>query len=289
MSAERGKFSAEDEVRVLNRHLVDKVPVSTLGDQQGPHPTLFNNQQKDFFEDGAAALDGKNDAKQTPMDFSRISIIILTKNAGRLFPKMLEGLFACTGIDETEIILIDSGSEDLTLEYAARYPRIKVHRILPAEFGHGRTRNLGARLAQGDILIYLVQDATPAAPDFLTRLTAPLSDSRVAAVYGRQLPQAFANPVEQFFLGETYPAIPRKGAYTASSKATIRNIFFSNVCSAIRRQVWARVPFDESLIMSEDQQWAKEVLTTGFLIIYEPGATVWHSHNYRLKQVLQRN
>ena len=226
---------------------------------------------------------------QSSRDFSGISIIILTKNAGNLFQEVLAGLFACKGIDEAEIILIDSGSDDLTLEYAARYPKIRVHRILPAEFGHGRTRNLGARLSTGNILVYLVQDATPTTSDFLIRLVAPLAQPGVAAAYGRQLPRPLANPVEQFFLQATYPDLPQTRRYDPSTQPTIRSIFFSNVCSAISRQVWEKIPFDESLIMSEDQQWAKEVLLAGFSIVYEPAAAILHSHNYGLKQVLQRN
>jgi rhamnosyltransferase len=187
------------------------------------------------------------------------------------------------------LVLIDSGSYDLTLEYAARYPEIQVHRIFPAEFGHGCTRNLGARLSKGNVLVYLVQDATPTTPDFLARLVAPLTRPGVAASYGRQLPRASANPVEQFFLQTTYPHLPQIRSYDPSNQPTISSIFFSNVCSAINRQVWEKIPFDESLIMSEDQQWAKEVLLAGFSIVYEPAAAVWHSHNYGLKQVLQRN
>jgi rhamnosyltransferase len=178
---------------------------------------------------------------------------------------------------------------DLTLDYARCYPQIQIHSIPPGEFGHGRTRNLGARLAHSDILIYLVQDATPATPDFLLRLTALLANQDVAATYGRQLPRVAANPVEQFFLQATYPDSTQTRAFDVSQSLTIRSIFFSNVCSAIRRSVWERIPFDEHLIMSEDQQWAKEVLLRGYSIVYEPSATVIHSHNYGLKKVMQRN
>lgn len=228
-------------------------------------------------------------AKRSSEDFSGISIIILTKNAGNLFQEVLESLFACTGVDKAEIILIDSGSHDSTLKYAARYQQIQIHQILPTEFGHGRTRNLGAKLSKGDIIVYLVQDAIPSTPGFLLRLVAPLTCPTVAAAYGRQLPHISANPVEQFFLWATYPELPQTRHYDSSSEPTIQSIFFSNVCSAIKRQVWEQIPFNESLIMSEDQQWAKEVLQKGFSIIYEPAATVLHSHNYGLKHIFQRN
>lgn len=222
-------------------------------------------------------------------DFSRLSIIIPTKNAGPCFPEMLAGLFSCSGIDQAEVIVIDSGSEDLTLDYARRYPQIRIHSISPREFGHGRTRNLGARLAHGDILLYLVQDATPATPDLLLRLTAPLANEKVAAAYGRQLHRGAANPIARFFYQHTYPDIPQTRASNGSRDLSIHAIFFSNVCSAIRRRAWERIPFDEQLIMSEDTQWSKDVLLQGHAIIYEPSATVFHSHNYGLKKILQRN
>ncbi len=63
MAGRRRKFSAEDKVRILRRHLVDKVPVSDLCDEQGLHPTLFYKWQKEFFENGAAAFDRGNDGK----------------------------------------------------------------------------------------------------------------------------------------------------------------------------------------------------------------------------------
>ncbi len=66
-------------------------------------------------------------------------------------------------------------------------------------------------------------------------------------------------------------------------------LFFSNVCSAVRRAVWRRFPFDETLIMSEDQKWARDVLEAGWWIAYRPAAAVLHSHRYPLAKVFRRN
>ena len=43
----RRNFTGEEKVRILKRHLVDKVPVSDLCDEQGLHPTLFYKWQKE--------------------------------------------------------------------------------------------------------------------------------------------------------------------------------------------------------------------------------------------------
>ena len=223
------------------------------------------------------------------MKASDLSIIILTKNGGELFADVLARLFECDGILEAEILVIDSGSTDRTIEYAMRHPQIRIHRIAAAEFGHGKTRNLGARMTTRPVIVYLVQDASPARPDFLTRLTTPLGDEDFAGVYGRQLPRPWTNKIERIFLDSTYPDTREVRAWLEQRPLGIRDIFFSNVSSAIRRDIWARTPFDESLIMSEDQLWAKQVLLAGQRLLYEPGATVFHSHNYGLRDVFKRN
>ena len=69
----------------------------------------------------------------------------------------------------------------------------------------------------------------------------------------------------------------------------IDEVFFSNVCSAIRRGVLEQIPFDESLIMSEDQQWSRQVQEAGYHLVYEPKALVRHSHDYSPGQVFKRN
>lgn len=223
------------------------------------------------------------------MNSRDLSIVILTRNGGELFRDVLAGLFACDGISHCEVLMIDSGSTDQTVDHAREYPQIKLHSISPAEFGHGKTRNLGARLTTKPVIVYLVQDATPAAADFLERLAAPLCDEGFAGVFGRQLPRPWTNRMERMFLGRTYPDHREVRACPDHRKLGIRDIFFSNVCSAIRRDVWKRFPFDESIIMSEDQLWARQVLLAGERILYEPRATVFHSHNYRLKDVFKRN
>jgi rhamnosyltransferase len=223
------------------------------------------------------------------MNGNHLSIVILTKNGGALFEDVLAGLFACDGILESEVLVVDSGSTDRTLEYAMQYPHIRVHQIPAAEFGHGKTRNLGARLTTGAIIVYLVQDATPATPEFLRRLTTPIVEQDFAGVFGRQLPRPWTNKIEGIFLEHTYPDRSEVRAYSDQRASEIKHIFFSNVCSAIRRDVWEHMPFCESLIMSEDQLWAKQVLLAGHRILYEPGATVFHSHNYGLRDIFKRN
>jgi rhamnosyltransferase len=96
------------------------------------------------------------------------SIILLTLNAGEKFRKVLKAVFNQT-YNNFEVIIIDSSSIDNTLEYAKRY-LIKIFKIPRSDFGHGKTRNLGAKLARGRYLVYLTQDVIPANNNWLANL-----------------------------------------------------------------------------------------------------------------------
>ena len=60
MKKQRKNYTAEEKVAILRRHFLEKVPISDLCEEHGLHPTMFYRWQKDFFENGAVALQPKN-------------------------------------------------------------------------------------------------------------------------------------------------------------------------------------------------------------------------------------
>jgi transposase-like protein len=56
MSNERKHHTPEEKVAILRRHLIDRVPISTLCDEHQLHPTAFYRWLKQFFDNGAAAF-----------------------------------------------------------------------------------------------------------------------------------------------------------------------------------------------------------------------------------------
>jgi rhamnosyltransferase len=226
-----------------------------------------------------------------------ISIVLLTLNGGQALADTLAALYQQRlaepgGAGLTfEVVAIDSGSRDGSLDTLRRYP-LRLHQIPPAEFGHGRTRNLGARLAHGAWLVYLSQDAVPAHDRWLLNLTRHLREPGVAAAFGRQLPPPHVGPIETYFLEQTYP--PRAFRHAPMGPGTgtrpaLGRIFFSNVNAAIKKVVWADCPFPEDVVMSEDQAFARAALAAGHALVYEPEAAVVHGHRYSLRQLFRRN
>ena len=67
MTNERRKFSAEEKVKILRLHLLEKQPVSDICDKFGLNPNVFYRWQKQFFENGPAAFNqAGNRRKDSP-------------------------------------------------------------------------------------------------------------------------------------------------------------------------------------------------------------------------------
>lgn len=217
----------------------------------------------------------------------KASIIVLTKNAGKGWEKLLQRLFSQDLSGEYEVIVIDSGSTDDSVEIARRYP-VRLVQIPPEEFHHGRTRNLGAELARGEILVYITQDALPLRDDWLQKLVDNFADPLVAMVCGRQIPWEHTRPPEKFFHMYNFPDF--KIRVTAHDRDYYHdNMFISDVNSALRKDIWQKSRFSEKVIAAEDKELAARLLRAGWTIVYEPEAAVHHAHNLSPGDVFKRH
>ena len=216
-----------------------------------------------------------------------ISVLIPVKNGGTGLIRCLDGIASQEIDDEVEVVVVDSGSTDGSVE-RARGLGAQVHEIGPEQFVHGATRNLAARLSHGDMLVFTVQDAVPTDERWLAALVGALERDGVAGAYGRQLPHEDASPPERFFLEFMYGPTARIQRLADLQKLTFEQTLFSNVNSAIPRRVWESNPFQDDVTMSEDQEWSRRMLLSGQAIAYEPRAAVRHSHAYSLAGAFRR-
>lgn len=216
-----------------------------------------------------------------------VSVVIPVKNAAAFLPALMAALRSQKPVPPDEVVLVDSMSSDATRAIAGGYPEARVVSI--ERFSHGRARNLGAREARGEIIVLMTQDAVPADEHWLARLLEPFADSRVAAVYSRQIPRDDANPMERYFLLTHFPPGPMlRREKRDNAEPTLQSVFFSNVSGAIRRRLLLEHPFDEDLIMSEDQQISRDLIEAGYVVVYQPASVVIHSHNYSLATCVRR-
>lgn len=217
-----------------------------------------------------------------------ISIIIPTYNAAPYITNLLEALEQQIFTD-AEVVVIDSSSQDNTIAIAQSHGA-RTLSIPKQEFDHGLTRTIGAKQTQGDILVYLTQDALPLGRNSLAKLIEPFGDDRLVGVtFGRQLPRADATPFGQHLRLFNYPAISYRRSLSDCAGHGIRAAFCSNSFAAYRKSALEEVGwFKGGLLMGEDMHACARMLLKGYKVVYAADAAVLHSHNYSIKQEFKR-
>ncbi|CAM4330657.1 rhamnosyltransferase [Paenibacillus endophyticus] len=218
----------------------------------------------------------------------RVSVIIPTLNAGPDLNELLKRLKQ-QSLPPCELIVIDSSSNDGTAELAREAGALVIP-VKRSEFDHGGTRNHAAMLAKGDILMFMTQDAMPRDEKLIEELVKPLlmTEKNVYA-YARQLAKPEANVLERLAREHNYPAESKLKSYEDIDRLGIKTFFCSNVCSAIRREVFeAMGRFQEPVIFNEDLFMAAKCVLSGYSIAYSAEAAVYHSHDYSAVEQFKR-
>lgn len=218
----------------------------------------------------------------------KVSVIILTKNGQEYIGNCLRKVTAQEFNGEFEIIVIDSGSSDCSLNIINSYP-VRLYNIKPEEFSHSKTRNFGVSLASGEYIVFLSQDAVPISEAWLGNLIEFLANDKfTGASFGRQISPVGIDPLNAFRLQWIYNDNPEIKDGRLESGFSRKTFSFSDVNSAVRKDLLTRFPFDESLNFCEDTYLAKQLIANGYKIAYCPDAAVYHGHNHSLLDVFRR-
>jgi glycosyltransferase involved in cell wall biosynthesis/flagellar biosynthesis chaperone FliJ len=218
---------------------------------------------------------------------AKLSVVIPTKNGmSEGFESALREISKQVGISETEIVVVDSGSSDGTVEVARSYGA-KVFSIPPEEFNHGATRNYAAEKTTGELIVFTVQDAIPATEDlFYEMAKALLVDPKLAGVSVRQVPKSDADIYAcwemwnhyRFLFGSPPPILRNPDEINKLSSQQLRRAAgLDNVCSMIRRQVWEKNRFKPTPF-GEDLEFGLSCVRQGYSIGLLPQRGVIHSH-----------
>jgi len=208
-----------------------------------------------------------------------VSIIFRALNEEKWFD---DALVACAkqkleGLT-SEIILVDSGSTDRTIEIAESHGCQLVH-IPKSQFTFGRSLNWGCEAARGKYLVFISAHCIPTDEDWLQRLVQPLVDGVAHYTYGRQIGHDVSKFSEKRLFAKYYPEfdmIPQEG------------FFCNNANSAILRSEWETHRFDEDVTGLEDMVLARAIAKSGGRIGYVASAAVIHVHEETLSQTRRR-
>ena len=181
--------------------------------------------------------------------------------------RLLHGL-AAQSRSPDELILVDSGSTDRTVE-VAEAAGCKIVTIAKDEFTFGRALNRGCEAASGDTLLIVSAHVYPLYDDYLEQFVKPLEHSDVALAYGRQVGDYRTKYSESRVMSKWFPK---------SSVLRQRHPFSSNANALVRRAVWEKLRYREELTGLEDLDFAKRAIESGGCIAYVAEAPVVHVH-----------
>jgi glycosyltransferase involved in cell wall biosynthesis len=198
---------------------------------------------------------------------AEISIIVRTKNEERWIGHCLAMIYKQDRQD-FEVILVDNQSSDHTVAVASRYPLASV--IYIDKYLPGDALNVGIRASSGKYIVCLSAHCIPRDINWLsTMLRNFASDDRLAGVYGRQLPISFTDDIDKRDLVTVFGR---------DRRVQVKDYFFHNANSMLRRDVWDKFPFDPTVTNIEDRVWGKAVTEAGYHLVYDPDAAVYHHH-----------
>ncbi len=228
----------------------------------------------------------------------KAAVIIPSWNGGALFRDVLEAIATQRTLWSFDVLVIDSGSTDETLEIVRSYETrgVRLHTIPNSQFQHGRTRNLAISLTNAEFVAVLTQDATPANNSWLANLVQAFNaGDRVAGVFGAHEAYPEATPfVSMGIKGhfEHFDRLPHIAEWANDHGDPIgfgsvawQNWlhYYSDNNSCMRRSVWEKIPYPD-IDWGEDQVWAWEIVKQGYQKAFAHDAVVYHSHNLNAEQ-----
>lgn len=219
-----------------------------------------------------------------------ISIIIPTFNAEKTIGYLLSALLYINDSLVKEIVIIDSGSFDKTLDLIHSFKKkLPIHllKINKEGFNHGITRNYGTQYVHGTYVLFLTQDAIPNKNSFLLdNLIAGFKRADVVACFGNQISKLQPTSYFQALEGETVfkelnQHVNSSGYLLINTKHDtgnpFLNYFLSNTFCCYRRSFLLTHPFKNTMY-GEDVEMGKQIFESGLSKIYYKNSSVMHSH-----------
>lgn len=231
----------------------------------------------------------------------KATIFIPTFNGEKYLRQILKSIFEQKVDFKYEVLIIDSGSTDKTLDIVGSFKNknrnLSLIEIDNNEFGHGRTRNYAAEIANGELIVYLSHDAIPSNKHWLYEMTKPFElNEKIMGVVGKQEPRSKCVPLLKYEIRGAFKSFgPDFGTTLFYKDSFLRGkalynatTFYSDVNSATRRDFLLNVIPYKDVPYAEDYMFGNDIIDAGYIKVYAPRGAVIHSNDLKLREYKHR-
>jgi glycosyltransferase involved in cell wall biosynthesis len=206
----------------------------------------------------------------------KVTVIVRTFNVDWVIDQTLSALMKQKDVD-IELMIVDSGSTDVTLDIVAFYPHRFIE-IQPGTYFPGKVLNRAISEAKTELIVFINSDVVLLDAYAVSKLITPLSEADVVASYGRQI----VRPEADLWVRHDYE---RAFSTTGDQPEWMH---YSLPIAAMKKSIWQKQKFYTDAWGSEDTHWGVNIKKKGYKIAYVKDAIAMHSHNYTLKQLASR-
>ena len=216
-----------------------------------------------------------------------IDIICPLYNAEEYIENLHKSLLKQEKVNITNIFYILTESDDNTEEKLI-FNNYRYKKIKKEEFSHSLVREKAIYESKAEIVCLISQDIIIENNNWLEKLVEPIIDNRVDASYSRQLTKF--NNIEKYTRESNYPKESIIKSKKDIKKLGLNAFFFSDASCAIKRETFVNLNgYDgKNLPINEDMYFAYKLITNGYKIAYQAESVVYHSHNFKLRQLYER-
>jgi rhamnosyltransferase len=205
-----------------------------------------------------------------------VTITLLTRDAGALLARVLDGIQSQATGRDVRLLAIDSGSRDGTTSLL-RERGVEVESIDRETFDFGSARDRVFELARSEFVVTLSQDAVPAHDGWLENLLEPFENPFTAISCGASIPDPDRGFAQFPWERNGYFYFTREMAKFRAAHG--RGVSFAN--AAVRHSVWDRLRIAPQAL-GEDFQFQQKVQRAGLAVAFPDCAEVLHHHDYDL-------
>lgn len=216
----------------------------------------------------------------------KVEIICPLYNAESYIENLHNSILKQKNVDFSVRYLLTE-STDKT-ESILKSKKLNYNKIEKKDFSHSLTRELAARNSKADIIVFISQDVEPSDENWLYYLVKDIIDGSVSATYSRQITKF--NNLEKYTREKNYPKESKIVSKDDINDLGLKAFFFSDAASAIKKEVFEQLNYydNKRLPINEDMYIAHKLITNGYKIKYCSDSIIYHSHNFKLKELYNR-